>query len=236
MTPLVRETMQMVASEGLDPTEVHWFDGTGCISNRVEVQQDALLTMRPPYPMCLVCWEGRSTGQARMAMHLLTAGDDPEQGIVLSATRRVPGGRPVQSPLILYVVQDGLVKFGPVDENVIVDRREAETILGFTAAWLASLSRRAEAYVPSIKPTFTNRRKMAQGKAPLYDWRTVVIEPTQCQREREHRGGTHASPRLHDRRGHLRRLASGKNVWVRPCKVGDAGMGTVFHDYRLQAA
>lgn len=63
--------------------------------------------------------------------------------------------------------------------------------------------------------------------------RTVIIEPSQAKAHPT--GGTHASPRLHDRRGHLRRLRGGKNVWVRPCKVGDASLGAVFHDYEVAA-
>ena len=33
------------------------------------------------------------------------------------------------------------------------------------------------------------------------------------------KGGTHASPRPHDRRGHPRHLKSGRTVWVRDCKI-----------------
>ncbi len=60
------------------------------------------------------------------------------------------------------------------------------------------------------------------------DW----IEPPKPRSEGK--GATHASPRLHDRRGHLRRLASGKNVWVKSCKVGDASKGAIFHDYAIK--
>ena len=104
-------------------------------------------------------------------------------------------------------------------------------ILGFVSAWYESLSRRSEAYVPSVAQTFTNRRKIAQGKIPAYDWRTVIIEPIAPRQEAK--GGTHASPRQHDRRGHLRRLRSGKNVWVKPHKVGDPSLGVIFHDYQI---
>jgi hypothetical protein len=113
-----------------------------------------------------------------------------------------------------------------------MDKAEAEMILGFVSAWYESLSRRSQAYIPAVAKTFTNQRKIAQGKTPAYEWRTVVIEPSKPQPEPK--GGTHASPRLHDRRGHLRRLQSGKNVWVKPCKVGDPSRGTIFHDYQLQ--
>ena len=86
--------------------------------------------------------------------------------------------------------------------------------------------------MPVVQQTFTNRRKIAQGKTPTYDWTTVVVEPVKPRKEDQ--GGTHASPRLHDRRGHLRRLKTGKNVWVKSCKVGDASKGAIFHDYAIK--
>lgn len=234
MTPLIRSMVRAVSEIGKDPTEIHWFDATGCFSDREEVQQDPLHTMRPPFDKCIVCWEGKSTNQERMEMHIVTAGADPEEGIVLTAWRVPKDGPPIVSPMLVYAVDGGVVKYGPVEENETIDPKEAQMILGFVSAWLGSLSRRAESYIPFVKQTFTNRRKIAQGKAPTYEWRTVVIEPVQAKRE--HQGGTHASPRLHDRRGHLRRLRSGKNVWVRACKVGDANKGAVFHDYKIAEA
>lgn len=45
---------------------------------------------------------------------------------------------------------------------------------------------------------------------------------------------SHASPRMHFRRGHIRRLPTGKTTFVRACKVGNAEHGVVFKDYRLQ--
>ena len=80
--------------------------------------------------------------------------------------------------------------------------------------------------------SITNKRRAAKGKAPLiYDWHTVVIEPGRPGGECL--GGTHASPRQHERRGHWRTCANGKRVWVRHCTVGDASLGTVFKDYKV---
>lgn len=45
--------------------------------------------------------------------------------------------------------------------------------------------------------------------------------------------GTHESPRLHLRRGHIRRLPTGKTTWVRQCIVGNPERGTVEKDYRV---
>ncbi len=45
--------------------------------------------------------------------------------------------------------------------------------------------------------------------------------------------GSHTSPRFHYRRGHIRRLATGKNVWVRMTTVGSMQNGLVAKDYRV---
>lgn len=232
MTPLIRSMVRSVVETGQDPTELHWFDATGCFADQEEMQQDPLHTMRPPFEKCMVCWAGKSTNHERMEMHMVTVGTDPEEGIVLSVWRKPQGSELIASPMMVYVVDGGLVKYGPVDENEPIDQRQAQMVLGFVSAWLGALARRTDAYTLGIRPTFTNRRKIAQGKQPSYEWRTVVIEPRQARAEGL--GGTHASPRLHDRRGHLRRLRSGKNVWVRPHKVGSAELGTVFHDYEVR--
>lgn len=46
-------------------------------------------------------------------------------------------------------------------------------------------------------------------------------------------GGTHASPRLHWRRGHIRHLRSGRKVPVRPTLVGLAERGFIDKDYAV---
>ena len=230
-TQLVRETMKMVAENGFDPVEVHWFDATGCFSDQSEQSQNPLHNCRPPFQKCMVCWEGRSRNHQRMRMWMLVAGDDPVDGIVLTVWRQPGDHQPIASPIMVYMLDDGQIRYGPVNEGETMDRTEAEMILGFVSQWYESLSRRTEAYVPSVAKTFTNQRKIAQGKVPAYDWTTVIIKATEPKAESK--GGTHASPRQHDRRGHVRRLRSGKNVWVKPHKVGDPRLGIIFHDYQI---
>ena len=36
--------------------------------------------------------------------------------------------------------------------------------------------------------------------------------------------------------GHKRNTPSGKRVWVKDCKVGDASRGVVFKDYKIKDA
>jgi hypothetical protein len=84
-----------------------------------------------------------------------------------------------------------------------------------------------------------NAQKIARGNRPKFEWVTSVIEPrTTAPALVLHRGGTHASPKPHERRAHFRRLKSGKSVLVRSTvinkdKMGDRGF--VFHDYELSA-
>lgn len=47
-------------------------------------------------------------------------------------------------------------------------------------------------------------------------------------------GGTHASPREHVRRGHIRRLSSGKTVWINDTVVNAGIGGFVTKDYVIQ--
>ncbi len=47
-------------------------------------------------------------------------------------------------------------------------------------------------------------------------------------------GGNHASPRMHLRRGHLRRLEN-KVIWVRPAMVNaGSNAGAVLKDYAVE--
>ena len=141
---------------------------------------------------------------------------------------------PQKMPLLVYVLDEGLIRYGPVEEGDTIPEKDAQMVLAMVGNWYRVLSQRCSSYKPVVRNTFTNRRKIAQGKVPTYDWTMVYIEPSKPRSESK--GGTHASPRQHDRRGHLRRLRSGKNVWVRPCKVGDPTKGVVWHGYAIREA
>lgn len=93
--------------------------------------------------------------------------------------------------------------------------------------------RSVEAHQPLPKRSFINDKRKAKGKSPLlYNWHTVIIEPQKPQSKSL--GGTHASPRRHQARGHWRTYKSGKRGWVKECWRGDASKGTVFKDYKLK--
>lgn len=232
MTPLIRENIRMAFDGGIDPTELQWFDLSGYVNDQSHAVTEPLMKYRPPFEKNIVVWRGKTKSHVSYDTVFMAVGTDPEEGIVLSMWKGPTGRMPERWPAMVYLIDGDMLRYGPIDDGEEIPKDVAELMLAFCGNWLESLSQTTQAHKPIVKPTFTNRRKQAKGKMPMYDWTTVVIEPSSPKNE--HQGGTHASPRLHDRRGHLRRLRSGKNVWVKACKVGDATKGIVFHDYKLK--
>ncbi len=119
-------------------------------------------------------------------------------------------------------------------KNAEVEQQDIAPVMRMVAASLLKICQQGVAYRATPQRTFLNQKRIAKGKPPLsFDWHTVEIKPPAAKNDTQ--GGTHASPRLHDRRGHWRSLRSGKRVWVRDCKVGDASKGVVFKDYKVAA-
>lgn len=232
-TPLLRETIHLITEADIDPTEFQWFDISKMPSDNL-VENHWLKNYRPPFEKCIVVHRGKSKNHPSYDLMMMIVGDDPEEGVVVNMWKGPTGKMPRALPSMVYIVEDDTVKYGPTQAETNMSQEEASVILGVVAAWFQTMAEGSQCHQPSIRKTFTNLRKIKQGKAPTYDWTTVTIGPKAARSE--HQGGTHASPRLHDRRGHLRRLRSGKNVWVKSCKVGKVELGTVFHDYEVAHA
>jgi hypothetical protein len=80
-------------------------------------------------------------------------------------------------------------------------------------------------------PTFTQRRTARKHKdRAIFSTWTLEIKPAGPRRDQ---GGTHASPRVHLRRGHVRQYKPGKYTWVQPAVVGEPKLGMIHKDYRL---
>jgi hypothetical protein len=80
-----------------------------------------------------------------------------------------------------------------------------------------------------------NEKRIRKGKGQLFEWNTVVIA-TKQEKERVDLGGTHASPKPHDRRGHQRRYKNGKVVYVKPTTINRHKIpeeGFIHHDYKV---
>ncbi len=83
-------------------------------------------------------------------------------------------------------------------------------------------------------PTALNKKRQEKGKQPFFSYKVLQLSDDRREAGRRGSGGIHASPRMHLRRGHLRRLES-KVVWVRPSMVNaGSSAGAVVKDYAVQ--
>lgn len=123
--------------------------------------------------------------------------------------------------------------------NITNYRDKHEALVGMLLFTFVAISQGA---VPEINRTGyrcidnpRNAKRIKKGKKPLFEWETVVVE-SKLPTPSISLGGTHASPKPHDRRGHQRRLKSGQVVYVRPHTINRHKIpteGFIHHDYRV---
>lgn len=102
----------------------------------------------------------------------------------------------------------------------------------FAAMTLKDVERRTE--LPSER---TNRKRVERGDKPLPARHTLTLKyGAEVVVDAVAAGGSHASPRYHFRRGHMRTLlrdAAERKVRVRPTWVGDPTLGEITKAYRV---
>lgn len=79
-------------------------------------------------------------------------------------------------------------------------------------------------------PHKLNKAREKRGKPPLPGYHYLTLDPEEAG-ARGPSTGSHASPRLHIRRGHVRLVRGERPVWVRQHMVGAPGTGFVKKDY-----
>ena len=231
MTPLVKQYMRFMADVDHDPVDAHWFDISNAYGQQGRSALEWLKEYRPPFDKNIVVF---ATPKSEMILILVYG--NPADGVFFTGWLMKDGERAAKWPLMLYKLNDkGELQCskapGETEEMSDVNTRLCLSVIASFYAILATNS--VSAYKPTVKKGFINQKRKAKGKPPLYDWTTVVLEPIKPIKS-EYQGGTHASPRHHERRGHMRRTRSGKQVWVRNHKVGNPANGTVFHDYMVK--
>lgn len=221
MTPLIREMVAINPERAIDH---HWFDMSAAYQ-REQAVSGGILSRPLPFPQtALVC-----------------AYENKKALLFLSRVGEITGIAGLQwdkkttydIPGFFFIVDDEGVKVRHKDGTPFDYRTSYATgVLAFVAAFLASLETApATGYLPIKRANW--EKKIRQGKVPTYDWTTIVVEPSKPKNEPQ--GGTHASPRWHERRGHWRHIKkTGKQVWVKNCEVGDKARGAVFHDYTFK--
>jgi len=83
--------------------------------------------------------------------------------------------------------------------------------------------------------TMREGRMDASRDEPDVIYKTLTLDLDRAKRIIASRGGTHASPRHHTRRGHWRHMESGKKVWIGPMEIGDKADGEVVKDYKVKS-
>lgn len=84
-----------------------------------------------------------------------------------------------------------------------------------------------------LPPPALNKKRIASGKLPFVEYRVLTIDGGSSVSGTG--SGTHSSPRQHIRRGHIRRLADERRIWIHQCLVGDPRKGLIVKDYRVRA-
>jgi hypothetical protein len=103
-------------------------------------------------------------------------------------------------------------------------------VLGFLNA-LACSNVRVQASAPK------KAGKKIKAALPFDTYHVLTVELAGIAGARTGLGGPHRSPREHLRRGHIRRLADGRRIWVNATVVAAGrGGGAVTKDYALRAA
>ncbi|WP_413460706.1 hypothetical protein [Herbaspirillum huttiense] len=120
------------------------------------------------------------------------------------------------------------------DPDALKDEIHEELKIGMDTLIEFCLTVNCENVRQSVIPAseILNKRRVERGDKPFDTYRVLTI-PGSGSRGASVSADFHASPRLHIRRGHLRRLASGKVTWVRHTLVGDANRGVAEKSYKV---
>jgi len=222
MTPLISEMSRLVP----DPETAHWFD-LGDVANHVpaaHIEWDKVWHM--PYQRTACVFQTTET-HTKYAVMLLTG----DHNITVAYIAFDPGKSPIHSRPISVLEVDGELVY-KVSGKAPKDDANVKKVMRVLAVVAQRIHGERISYAPTLQGTPAQQAKRKRhGKAPLFSWHTVNI--TAQEIASAGLGGHHASPRLHDRRGHFRKHPSGKKVWVKSCKVGKASLGVVFKDYKV---
>ena len=82
-------------------------------------------------------------------------------------------------------------------------------------------------------PKALNKKRIENNKLPFVEYKILTVGDERVSSA--YQGGSHASPRQHLRRGHIRRLPDARTVWVNQCTVGNPQKGVIVKDYRVNA-
>lgn len=218
MTPLIRKAVKFAP----EPETALWFD-VGQMEPTLDTKVPAEFLMNLPFQRTGIV--GLDTGGKDFALWLLK-GDGT---VTVGGCSMWHGGK--YFPPYAYVSTDDGFRIYQKEKEITLE--DVKPVHRMVLAVLIKLQQASSGYRPTPQRTFINQKRQAKGKSALtFDWHTVEIEPPKIKNDPQ--GGTHATPRRHQVRGHWRTYKSGKRGWVKECWKGDASKGVVFKDYELK--
>jgi hypothetical protein len=78
-----------------------------------------------------------------------------------------------------------------------------------------------------------SKKRAKNGKPPLFSYKTLHIHTDKTSLSGISHPSDRSSPRIHLRRGHIRRIDDVRTVWVNSCVVGDKKKGVIVKDYKI---
>lgn len=188
-----------------------------------------LPSIRPPFELTCLEFEFEAGPIVSTAVVVRDEGRDDTISLWGASRQRGEHAWRLLSPRFVQATADGYRFLGgaPHHDAATVYLGAALTVFQV----LRCVNVKTEQHAPDAK---LNRKRAIAGKCPVFEYKTLAINVPNDRRNGTPGGGTHASPRLHLRRGHIRRLADGRFVWVRNTIVGAIDKGVVFKDYMLR--
>jgi hypothetical protein len=108
--------------------------------------------------------------------------------------------------------------------------KDVLVVLGFLNALSCS-----NVHIRTSPPKKSARIRKNKSALPFDEYHVLTISVHGEAGDREVLGGSHRSPREHLRRGHIRRLADGRRIWVNATVVAAGrGAGMIKKDYSLK--
>lgn len=188
---------------------------------------------RAPFPSCLLQFEHKLKAGGAPLYSLVLWEENPDGGAVLTLVSRRPNKTWASClPREIGPYENGRRKINcyfPTDQE---HQDAVEIAMGNALNLFYILGCSNVTTIDHEPPAALNKKRVARGKLPIHSHKTLVLVIDQPKTQGPCLGGTHASPRVHLRRGHIRRLDEQRRVWVQPCVVGSAH-GIVTKDYRI---
>lgn len=236
MTPNVQIAVQLYPDRAAD---YKWFDLGRLPSDKEYTHREVAQLVTQPLPFNKLALSGMDTDDWVFGI-LITKeeeGSEYEGAIRLETSMAVPEQKQVLTFWVRPEQQDILesleLSFADPKHYANEDAIETSRVCAMVFAWFMETLHQSDVkyQMYTATPKSNNAKRIRQGKKPMFDWHTVVIEPP--RQKMPDQGGTHASPRLHDVRGHWV-TRGGKKYWRKAHQRGDASKGIVFHDYKLK--